>query len=38
MAADETVRTAVVLVHGIGEKHPLETLDDDAATAPASAQ
>jgi hypothetical protein len=33
MAADETVRTAVVLVHGIGEKHPLETLDGFVKTA-----
>ena len=33
MAADETVRTAVVIVHGMGEKHPMETLDGFAKTA-----
>jgi hypothetical protein len=27
------VRTAVVIVHGMGEKHPMETLDGFAKTA-----
>jgi hypothetical protein len=33
MAADETVRTAVVIVHGMSEKHPMETLEGFAKTA-----
>jgi hypothetical protein len=37
---EDEVRTAVVIVHGMGEKHPMETLDDFAKTAlrPGSAQ
>lgn len=27
MAADETIRTAVVIVHGMGEQRPMDTLD-----------
>lgn len=33
MAAEEHVRTAVVAVHGMGEKRPMETFDDFVRTA-----
>ncbi|MGO4443754.1 hypothetical protein AB4Z42_10400 [Mycobacterium sp. 2YAF39] len=33
MAAEEDVRTAVVVVHGMGEKRPMETFDDFVRTA-----
>lgn len=33
MAAEEQVRTAVVLVHGMGEKRPMETFDGFVRTA-----
>ncbi len=40
VALEGEVRTAVVIVHGMGEKRPMETLDDFAKTAlrPRSAQ
>ena len=33
MAAEEPVRTAVVVVHGMGEKRPMETFDGFVRTA-----
>ncbi len=33
MAAEEPVRTAVVIVHGMGEKRPMETFDGFVRTA-----
>lgn len=33
MAAEEQVRTAVVVVHGMGEKRPMETFDEFVRTA-----
>jgi hypothetical protein len=33
MAPDEAIRTAVVIVHGMGEQRPMETLDGFVKTA-----
>ena len=33
MAAEEQIRTAVVIVHGMGEKRPMETFDGFVRTA-----